>query len=328
MSRRILTSSRSPQEGNLHYYHLPKGMLLVKVSRSSQGAHNIDATATHMPDPDRRYFFQYHVNPYTHDVIDIEFTKEGYLKKIDTAIEDKTVDIITKVAELAEEAAKTTALRDVGGMVVYEATIDPFDPEAMARVNRDFESLNIGYTLDITPMRRNEDTVAIFEAEAAESLGVYCRPMEPFEIIVRKGQAERRKIVKLPHPDIIHFIQIPSARFVNNKFLMEFDEAGYPFHIHVEKPSPALAVMEIPIRIAKAILEIPAKIFQFRINLNNEKTKVLQSEEKLAQYQETRAASEQVAASAERAAVTRELNETRSAHREMLQEIEALRKRT
>ena len=292
MPRKIITSTLSPESANFHCYHLPKGMLILSLfQHKTQGLEpfEIELKASHIPDPEHRYYLNYHKNPYTNDKIEIEFSKDGYLKKISSTIEDKTAEIVEKIISLGEETAKVvTGLRGEAKVLVYEICFDPFSETDLSRVNRDLEAMNTGFRLsiqtlknsgDIPDEKSNSETIGNVGEKRDE--GIYCRPMETFEVLVSKGEVERRKLLRLPHPTLIHFIEIQSARFVSTSFNLAFDDQGYPLNIQVSKPSQALAVIEIPIKILQAIIGIPAKLFQLRVNINNEKAKAMKSEEEM-----------------------------------------------
>jgi hypothetical protein len=61
---------------------------------------------------------------------------------------------------------------------------------------------------------------------------------------------------------------ITRAAFVRKVTNLTFD-SGVLTEIHIEKPSEALAFMEIPLTIAKAILSVPAELIQLKINYSS-----------------------------------------------------------
>ncbi len=283
MARKILTSSRLPQDGNLHYYYLPKGLLELTVSRRKFEGNSmieVDTKERYIPDPDHRYYLCYHANPFTHDKIAIEFHESGFLKKLSATIEDKTLEVIDKVFKVGEEGGKAlVGLRSLAEKEpIHKVTIDPFDDDDMQRLNNELELLNTGMTVSISSMKRTDDLPTEYKAPEKTDHGIFCRPSEPYEIIVQSGRVEQRQIVILPNPNIIHLIHLPSTRFVSNEFLVECGPLGYPTKINLGKPSQALQILEIPLKILQAIIRIPAEIFQFRINYNTDKQSLRESE--------------------------------------------------
>ncbi len=286
MARKILTSSRVPKEGNLHYYHLPKGLLDVTLSsRMYEGSNvfEIEAKERHIPDPDHRYYLRYHANPYTNDKLEIEFHPSGFLKRVSAIIEDKSLEVIDQAIKVGEEVTKAlVGTRSVvEKQVLFQAAVDPFDDESMNRLNNHLQRLETGLSVEIAPITNKKDTPDKYEAPRDNDNGIFCRPAEPYEWIIKTQNIEQRSIVMLPHPTIIHFIHLPSTRFVTNEFLIEFDTLGYPMKINLGKPSQALQILEIPIKILNAIVSIPAKIFQFRIDYRSKRQEMLESEQKL-----------------------------------------------
>ncbi len=276
MPNKILTSTLSVQEGNLHYYHLPKGLLQIELIQLADGNQIIDSKVITIPDPKHRYYLTYHANAFSSDVLDIEFTQKGFLKSIKTKIKDESLQIAQEVANSVKEGVGVVAGVGYRGLegrkTLFAATFDPFDELALKRTNYNLE--RHGYQLDIQSIGYISDPESEsgdkFPIPSPKKIGVYCRPVETFELILKSGELEQRDLITLPHPHLVHFIEIPNARFVQNTFVMNFDENGYPNSIHLEKPSQALALVKVPVNILKAILEIPAKIFSFRFNYDNQ----------------------------------------------------------
>ncbi|GEM_PF-2386745 len=316
MARKILTSSMTPAGSNFHYYQIPKGMLKVTIKETpaSSGQFEVKAEKHIIPDPDNRQFLQYHANAFSDDKIDIQFTTEGFLKRIDTTMEDKTGAVVEAVVDTVAQVVKgAVGLRSLDGQerIWFEETIDPFNEATMERVNAITQKIGPGFELSVKslatqPSSREAEPPAAGEELAASRFGIFCRPIEPYEFIIKSGTLEQRQLVMLPHHEVMHFVEIPYARFVSNKFTMEFNDTAYPTSIHVEKPSQAQALIEIPLRIIKAIMEIPASIFRFRIDYNTQKLGSLQSEESfkaaLRQREENEARLREEAANARNAA--------------------------
>lgn len=273
MPTKILTSTSFNQQGNLHYYHLPKGLLHIELYQLADGNQIIDSKVITIPDSQHRYYLTYHANSFSSDKLDIEFSPKGFLKSIKTQIKDETTAFAQKLADSVSEGVGMVAgvgFRGVERRTLFSATFDPFDESALKRINYQLEKL--GYELEIEPLGYVlSEKPKSEKAAKKKSFGVYCRPIETFELVLRSGEQERRDLITLPHPELIHFIEIPNARFVQNIFEMNFDDNGYPINIHIEKPSQAMALVSLPINILKAIFEIPSKIFSFRINYDNQK---------------------------------------------------------
>lgn len=281
MARNILTSTRTVGDGNLPYYHLPKGMLKLTVNKVGVN-YEMSSEVVVIPDPDHRYFLRYNGNAFTYDKIDISFTKEGFLKEITTVIKDETGEVIKAIGDLGAEAAKAVAglsgtRSAVEPVLVYEHTFDPFDEESLSQTNEELQTTGTGIVVSISPLgKRDSDENTL--SDNKNRFGVYCRPVAPFEIKYAMGSAMKRELKHFPHPTIINFVEIPTASFVESTFSMTFgfdDDplyAGYPNKIKVDNPSSALAIIKAPIEVLKALIRIPAEIFQLKIDIASKRT--------------------------------------------------------
>lgn len=274
MARNILTSTRSAEEGNLPYYHLPKGLLRLTLAAGQEPT----CSVVIVPDSEHRYFLRYNGNAFTSDKIDVSFTKEGFLKEISTTIKDETGEVIRAIGDLGVEAAKAlagagTGTRGGDGVpaIAYDRTFDPFDEESLAEVNADLESLKAGFTVSIRPFGKAEEESSVDFGR--NRFGVYCRPVAPFEVLFKNKTSIMQKLLNFPHPTVINFVEIPTASFVESTFSMTFgfeDDplyAGYPNKISVQNPSSALAIMKTPIDVLRALISIPAQIFQLKFDI-------------------------------------------------------------
>jgi hypothetical protein len=58
------------------------------------------------PDPNHLYLLNYEPSAFADDKVTLSVTKEGFLTTADVTAEDRTGDVIRKLAELAKEVAK------------------------------------------------------------------------------------------------------------------------------------------------------------------------------------------------------------------------------
>ena len=282
MATHPLTSTANPIQGNFLYYYLPKGIIHLEIITSSEGV-AVSSKLEMVADPDHRYFLKYSGNAFSSDAIDIEFTENGFLRKVGTTIEDQTVKVAEKVIELAETAAQLGAgptTRSLGPekqpVKVFSGPVDPFDEEEMASVNKILGEHGFKVALEPLGKKKREEGV---DAEKTQGrFGIFCRPKETFKWVVSVGDESQVELLTMPNGNMLHFIEIPNASFAKNSFEISFDDFGYPVKIHLEKPSQALAIIEVPIKILQSIISIPSKLFSFRVNYNNEKKKALQEE--------------------------------------------------
>jgi hypothetical protein len=295
----ILSSSVSPEGSNFYCYHLPKGMLHIKVSeiwQNNSQSFRLEHNTQLIPDPDNRYYLRYNTSSLSEDDVVVEFTPLGFLKSVTTVSEDKTAEVAEKIGELITDVAEAATVpgavgRDLGMRrpdsvrVVYDVVFDPFDTTEVGRVSKELQSYHPELKFGIKRIRKSKDPETPIDPGSVANAGIFFKPPEPCEITFSLGEnSMERYLVNLPHPERIHYIEVPRARFVKTSFDIQFHETdAYPVKIHINKPSQALALIEVPIKFLAAIISIPAKLFQFRVNLSNEKVKALQSESQLSQ---------------------------------------------
>lgn len=282
MGKPILSSSKGAQDGNLHCYHLPKGILHFFVKRLSgpEGSFYTIETPTVelVPDWNHRYFFQYSPSSFTDDDITLEFTEQGFLSRIHSLIDDQTDEFIEKIAELATTAAeaamtlptafKTRGMMQGEEMLVYEAKLDPFREEEVKALNDDLRNYidpKLSFSATVPdPVNYQPDPI-----KTASQQAIYSRPPVLAEIALHHGAIQDRKMIRLPHPYLTHVVEIPRAPFVKTEFLIEFNDMAYPIKINIKKPSTAMAMIQVPINILNAIIALPAKLFRFQFNYDN-----------------------------------------------------------
>ena len=73
--------------------------------------------------------------------------------------------------------------------------------------------------------------------------------------------------VTLPNKIVIGKVNIDRTMFVNQVTTIDFDD-GMLRKIDIDKPSEALAAIQIPIDIVNAILAIPAELIQFKSDIS------------------------------------------------------------
>ncbi|MEM6348108.1 MAG: hypothetical protein AAF927_29775 [Bacteroidota bacterium] len=281
MGKPILSSFKGSHRGNLHCYHLPKGIVKFAIKRIGNGQqvfYAMDPPELSLaPDWNHRYYLNYAPSSFTDDDITIEFTESGFLRRIHSFIDDQTDEFINKLGELATTAIeavvtvpsafKTRSLEGVTEEYVYEANLDPFRKEEVDALNRDLAMID--------PLLRFEAIVLDevdekpLEDKVAEKQVLYCRPPVMCEIQLIHGQTTFRQSVRMPHPNLVHTIEIPRAPFVKTEFLIEFNDLAYPAMINIKKPSTAMAMIQIPINILKSIIALPGQIVSFKFNYDN-----------------------------------------------------------
>ncbi|MEL6674743.1 MAG: hypothetical protein AAFR61_21215 [Bacteroidota bacterium] len=305
MAKFNLSSTSSLAQGNLHYYHLPKGMVHIEITRIGNGenaALQMTApTVEVVADPAARYFLHYTPNAFTNDDITLEFNEAGFLSRVHTLVEDqsgavfdKLIELGSAVAEVALPVPKTRDVGDAGPVTIFSGKIDPFHAESMEDLNTALARIHESCSLKVVDLA-GEDAPASTSSKSAQN-GIYCRPMGTFSFQLSSPKGTVFHQVRLPHPEQVHFIGFPKGDWVKTEFEVTFDAVGYPNRISLKNPSTALAIISAPINLIKAILELPAKLFQFRLNLDSSQNQAMMRQMELSQEYENLRKQQEMAA--------------------------------
>ena len=280
MARTFLASSSQADRGNLHAYYLPRGLVTLTIKKQTADGLTRYLMETGeveiAPDPAQLYFFRYEPGWFSHDDVTLEFQENGLLRSVGTVIEDQTGAFLEQAITLGTSLTRVLAdpglpavgTRSAEGMVetlLFEGKIDPLDPADLAGLQAALQQDQPGLRFEAKAL-----TPAATSSSAAprESAGIFCRPPAPCELALYLGDVlQGRLILTLPHKEVLHFVEIPQAPWVKTQFTILFGATGYPVKIHLDKPSSALEFIKFPVSLLKAILEIPASLFKFRVDL-------------------------------------------------------------
>ncbi|TAE48153.1 MAG: hypothetical protein EAZ89_15805 [Bacteroidetes bacterium] len=295
MAKNMLVSTPTPSSGTLHCYHLPKGMVSIKIARQGGSVAFEQPTAELVPDPEHVYYLKYTASPFSSDTLDVAFSEKGFLQSLKTVIKDETGAFLGKIVELGSAVAEVAIApgvrtRDIDGMaavpvLLFSGVINPFDSKALERVNKALAANSPDMSLIFSVEEQSSNISSqMSRNDAALRSGVFCKPMGTYDFVLSSGENELfRYELRLPHKSEVHFIEIPLEPWVQTEFDINFDASGYPSSIRLVKPSTAMAMIELPLQIIRAIIELPAKLFQFRINLDSSRADALEKQYALEQ---------------------------------------------
>ncbi|GAB4414529.1 MAG: hypothetical protein OHK0039_22400 [Bacteroidia bacterium] len=289
MARNFLASRSRTDKGNLHAYYLPRGIVSLRVRRvaGARPGFRLEVPGVEIaPDPARLYHFHYAPSAFAHDNIAVTFFENGLLRSISTTIDDQRGEFIKEAISLGTALARVVAVPGVrtrGGLeaealpdVVFDGKIDPFDAGDLSTLNAVLQAADPTLRFD-AQILNDPDRPGDVHAGTADRSGVYCRIPALAALTLRHGDQTETFTAPLPHPYRVQFIEIPQGSWVKNNFNIEFGAIGYPVKIAFDKPSSAIQIIRLPIILLNAILEIPASLFQFRINLDTARLGAQQS---------------------------------------------------
>jgi hypothetical protein len=239
------------------------------------------------PDPNHQFLLDYHAASTADDDVKVSIGSDGLLTKIDVTSEDKTAAIILKLVDIAKEAAKIAILSE-GGATVYEATFDPFDPLESAKVSNDLGAFNCSYKLlRISGNERDvSKRVVTRETEVDRINGIAFRPVFAYSLHLKNdGAPASLQTVLLPNQAQVMSLPVTRAAFVKKVTTLGFDH-GILTEVHIAKPSEVLGFLEIPLGIAKAIVDIPAELIQLKIDTTKSNTDLLNQQKAQIQAQQ------------------------------------------
>jgi hypothetical protein len=245
----------------------------------------------YVPDPRLQFILNYKGLATSEDDVKVTIGANGLLTKIVVTSEDKSGAIILKLIDIGKEVAKMGVIFSEGGQVVYDATFDPFDLQARTRVKNELAAYNCSYRL--TRISGNSVDVArsVSTSETVSpTSGVAFRPVFAYNLmLMNDGRPASVQTVLLPNEAQVMTIPITRAAFVKKVTTVAFDH-GLLTEVDINKPSEMLAFMDIPLAIAKAIVDVPAELVQLKINtskgntdLANQQKSELQAQQALEQ---------------------------------------------
>jgi hypothetical protein len=251
-------------------------------------AHAIKLVETsYVPDPNLQFILNYKALATSEDDVKVTIGANGLLSKIVVTSEDKSGAIILKLIDIGKEVAKMGVIFSEGPQVVYDATFDPFDLQARTRVMDALATYNCSYKL--TRISGNSVDVArsISTSETGSpTSGVAFRPVFAYNLtLINDGRSASVQTVLLPNEAQVMTIPITRAAFVKKVTTVAFDH-GLLTEVDINKPSEMLAFMDIPLAIAKAIVDVPAELVQLKINTSKGNTDLANQQQSELQAQQ------------------------------------------
>ncbi len=270
-------------EANAVGYFLPKAMIRCELSAVGDST-EVKVFTDLVPDPAQFYLLHYKANPASDDQVNITLNQQGMLQEIEVTTEDKSGEIIVKLAELVKEALKVSfglpsgvkaAPRVLPGVRYWKAVFDPRD-----LLNRS-QTLDSRQGQEITITLKDPRNGRGADHGPATQRGIYYRPLMPYtlEITRKSGGVDNiySQIIYLPNFAPIIALDVTGAAFVKKVTKLTFAD-GILSKVAITKPSELEAAILIPYNIVKSFALLPTEIIQFKYNYSTENKKLLEAQ--------------------------------------------------
>lgn len=255
-------------------YSLSKA--LVKVSLAVKSDKSIKVTIdqpTYVPDPDQRYLLAYRPSFLSSDSFTVTVDPlTGYLTKVDMAADDKTGDILKAIAKII--ALKEASSGEAGETVLIERYVDPL---AIANLEAEFNTvakLKSGTDPKLKFFIKTVGNTAISasaESSAKPDCSVGICYRQPATYIIGfsfNSTITYESPISIPNGAPVYALNLKRSPFVTRKNTIELSNGSLK-SVVVDKPSEGLAVAQMPVDIARAVISVPAEILQLKIDLLN-----------------------------------------------------------
>ena len=273
-----------------------------KTAKAAEGSANpeppeleLTISTELIPDPECFYTLMYEGSSWAHDNVTVTLSKEGLLQRVQVTTEDKTPEIVVKIAEIAKEIIKLTVL---GPMPVPKVKAVPetpkrfvdavFDPCKLLKKGKpgEGEGETVYYSPDIKIWLEGPAEPQSYSKSFANQKGVYYRPLLPYTLTVKQTGKEKidnvdqtityvkNQTVFLPNFAPVLALDITGAALVKKTTNLAFTD-GLLTSFNVEKPSEILAGLNILPNIIKAMLALPTEMIQLKIDYSKKYTEMI-----------------------------------------------------
>lgn len=299
------------ESGN-SYYYLPKGLLnitskakikiyskkdtkeIVKVELITQ---EFEHSKEIIPDTENIFQLTHSKNALANDELTIKISSKGLLESIDIIAEDRLPNIVETITNAPSVIFSTGGDDKDEGEEELVETIKEYsktivvDPDELEKeyswlisvsLNEGTSSKDVNASFLIKKTTYNNSQSATI-SDDLEFKGIFTRPVEAIKFTI-EPQEFKLKLAKSTHeffeylPSQSRLIKVPISRalFAKKENNLVFVD-GILKENEIKKPSEVEGFISIPINIAKAIVSVPAQLFQFRID-NTKKENELETE--------------------------------------------------
>ncbi len=226
-----------------------------------------------IPDCDFIYTVKLDHNVFFNDDVTISIDPvTRLLKSVNSELEDKTPEIVSKIAGAPAEilGAVNTALatgRTAVDKFEIKHDIDPTDPQSVHAFNRHLKGLSPTIRLVTRPLIKLPHNPRV-KPGCGKDLCFRTAMPYVIEIKTTSPSANPRviaqQIVVVANPYVVASIPVTRAPFVKREVNLTFAN-GMLVKTQIKNPSEVLGFIGIPIDVAKAIVSIPSAMLKFEV---------------------------------------------------------------
>lgn len=284
-------------------YSLPMTMMTLTVKSNDKGDITVDQpTLTRVPDGKMLFNLDYLADITSDDTFKVELDESGFLKQVTVAADDKKGPIIeilastvltlmtgipVNVGELSQNDKR--ALVNRGGILLQQ-TINPNDDVELRHLNT--RLLKYGLSVDVALFGTGQNTEKLPPSnDSSDRTGIFYRPLRPYIVSIKAQDKSTQDwetfgayIIHTENASPLISVDISRSYFVKRETTLMFNK-GILTSAELKKPSEILGLVKIPLDIANAIVDIPARLLQFRIDYSNKQTSLVENQKKLIEAQ-------------------------------------------
>ena len=239
----------------------------------------------------------FNLSPLSDDDIKVEYETNGLLKGVAATATDRTGDILVQLAKTIA-GFRATAEEQAAAVAIYE--FDPFDWKNATFVNSKLMArFQVCVEVEVragiwSPGCGTRSRGMAYKAEEGDLLrtepprlpGIYYRRPIAHQVHVMEGGVSKQLVsVQFANDAPIFKIDIERTAFIQRKTIINF-ESGVPTLVQVVKPSEGLAVVQLPLTIAKAIISAPVDAISAHKEVQSAQADLLESEAKRVQAEQ------------------------------------------
>lgn len=305
-NKTIIKSTIASGDGEMdQYYYLPHAQLSLKATATvlvekSAGTQNIishkllqisfEPSVLIRPDPECRVSVVYEGNWFSSDEFQLVTSSNGLLDNLKLVSDDRLSSIVARLTHIpSDNVAKTKTVSFQSGSDAFEPVVVEVIQEtrvftitsnelSKSEIKREWfipikglhngtqKMANAGFTL------KNEKTFDYNNQSAISYAGLLTRPLvEQTWTLDRPGLDPISFTCQVPDTGALVKIPVSRSHFIKRQQLPKFQN-GILVENTIVKPSEFEGMISIPVNILKAIVSIPAQLFQFKISRVRQET--------------------------------------------------------